>query len=144
MKALLIIVIFILAGCKSLNSHQISVQDQLQLSELIDNVAKRQNVELGTELSPYLFTAPFSLETGSILGLPGLLPALIAANTDVLIISLAVVPGDERLQLISHGVKLTAQLQEFLQTQQFVVQRRFDAESKITRISIADAARLGD
>lgn len=137
MKSLLCILAISLAGCASTGNSAKLGQNPQQLAEMINRVAKQQQVDLADDVSPYAFISEFSLQTETLLASPGLMPALEQLTTADVVVSIAVAPGDEQLALLSHGIKLTAQLQSFLQAQRFAVQRRFDANASSTQIRIA-------
>ena len=136
MRSLLFILFVSLTGCASTGNNAKLGQNPQQLAEMINRVAQQQKVDLTDDISPYLLVAEFNLQTDTLLANPSLMPALEQVKTDDLIISIAVAPGNEQLALLSHGIKLTAQLQAFLQAQRFGVQRRFDANSSVTQIRI--------
>ena len=136
MRIFILIVLLSLNGCAMNANTSLSGKDHQQITAIISKVAQQQMVDITDDVSPYLFVANFNQDTVSILSEPNLMPALDATTATHLVIAIAVAPGAEQLKLLTHGVKLSSQLQDFLQAQRFNVQRRFVANSQQTHIRI--------
>lgn len=138
-KTIMVLMLLCLHGCASNNLETLSVEQQLQLTRLIDNVSARQQVDQRSSPSPSVFVAAFDLSTKSLLAEPQLMPALLQLTQRHVTLLIEIKPDAAQLQLLTHGITLSASLQDFLVAQQFVVERRLapNAASNQIRIELA-------
>lgn len=113
------------------------VHQQLQLRALIAKVAKEQAVTDELPATPsVLFESSFDENTRSLLGSPSLMPALMSAAATQLELVVGVQGSHEHYQAFAQALRLSAELQQFLQQQNFEVRRRFDPKASRNLVQI--------
>lgn len=139
-KVMLLIILLSLQGCATNSLANLDAEQQQRLTQLIDNIAARQQVGHSSAV-PELFAAPFDLNTQTLLADPRLMPALMQVKARHVTMFIEIKPDAEQLQVLTHGIRLSAGLQEFLIAQQFVVERRLTPHASSNQIRIEFAAK---
>jgi len=137
-----LLLLALLAGCAS-PLDRTEQLDQNKLAQLIAKVEQRQQLDVAVPVDPsVIFSATFDATTESLLAVPSLMPAVINAPSQDVVIVIGVLPGANQLQDLSRGMRLSMQLQQFLKNQQFQVSRRLDATAMNNQIQIVLASAV--
>lgn len=121
-------VVLLLCGCAQSPSAPMAIERQYQLMQIIHRVAKEQAVTDSKPRSAVVFEANYQPDTTTLLAAPELMPALLELQQRELVVLIGVESGQQQVQHLTTAVRLSRQLQDFLQQQQFVVERRLDAK----------------
>lgn len=142
-KLTLLLLSSLLGGCASPALQQAGQLDETKLRQMIEKVEQRQQPVMVAQPDPsVLFSSPFDAGTHTLLAAPALMPAILNAPSQQVVILIGVVPGEKQWRDLSHGMRLSLQLQQFLTTQQFSVSRRLDAKAQHNQIQIVLAAAV--
>lgn len=135
-----VVVLLLLSGCAQSPSATMDTERQYQLMQIIHRVAKEQAVTDSKPRSAVVFEANYQPDTKTLLAAPELMPALLALQQRELVVLIGVESGEQQVQHLTAAVRLSRQLQDFLQEQQFVVERRVDAKIGRNQIRLVLAA----
>lgn len=135
-----IAVLLLLSGCAQSPSATLDIEREYQLMQIIHRVAKEQAVTDIKPRSTVVFEVDYQVDTKTLLAAPELMPALLSLQQHELTLLIGVESGHQQLQHLTTAMRLSRQLQDFLQQQQFVVERRLDAEIRRNQIRLVIAA----